>query len=116
MGLLEDLVELERGFWNATGDPEYYREHMADEGLAVFSIGVMGKDAAIASTSNAGMSEWTDIEISEPRLLELTPESAALVYQGSAKRDGEPYSANSASVYVKRNGRWQMALHQQSET
>lgn len=114
MTLKDDLLTLERGFWVAVRDPEYYRANMADDGVAVFSMGVMGKDAAIASTSGAEMAKWTDIELSNPQLVELTAESAVLVYEGAAKRDGEPYAANCSSAYVKRGGQWLMALHQQS--
>lgn len=115
MALLDELIELERGFWEATGNPDYYRQHMADEGLAVFSMGVMRKDAAIATTSAREMNSWTDIEISEAQTVQLTPDSVALVYTGSAMRDGEPYKAHSSSVYVRKDGSWKMMLHQQSE-
>jgi hypothetical protein len=115
MPVEDELMTLERGFWDAINDPDYYREHMADEGLAVFSIGVMGKDAAIASTSGQDMATWTDVALSNVRVLEVGDDAAALVYKGSAKRDGQPYSANASSVYVRRNGLWQLILHQQSE-
>ena len=114
MELIEELLKLDYGFWNATQDPDFYRDHMADDGLAVFSMGVMAKDAAIASTSGDQVTAWTDIRIEDPRLLQLTDDVAALVYKGSAKRDGEPYSAHSTSVYVRRDGDWKLAIHQQS--
>jgi ketosteroid isomerase-like protein len=114
MALREDLCELERGFWEAVGDPDYYREHMADDGLAVFSMGVMGKEGAIQSTSESQTISWTDIRIEEPRILEITDDVAAIVYKGLAKRDGEPYEANCTSVYARRDGAWQLVLHQQS--
>ena len=114
MSLQDELIELETGFWNATKNPNFYRDHMADDGLAVFSMGLMGKDAAIQSTSGDQATGWTDIRIEEPRILQLTGDVAALVYKGTAKRNGEPYAANSTSVYVRRNGQWQLVLHQQS--
>ncbi len=116
MALLDELLEIEQGFWNATRDPGYYKEHMADEGLAIFSAGVMDKSQAIASTSAPGMAAWTGVKLSNPRVVELAKDCAALVYEGSATRDGQPYSANSTSVYTRRNGSWQMMLHQQSST
>ncbi|MGE0227554.1 MAG: nuclear transport factor 2 family protein [Dehalococcoidia bacterium] len=114
MTLIDELLEIERGFWNATRDPRYYREHMADDGVAIFGIGVMDKDEAIASTSAPQMSEWTDVELSHARLIELGDDHAALVYQGRAKRDGEPYAANSTTVYARRGGEWRLVVHQQS--
>jgi len=115
MTLKDDLLTLERGFWDAIRDPDFYREHMADDGLAVFSVGIMGKDAAIASTSGAEVAKWSDVALSNARVIELTPDSAVLVYEGSARRDGGSYAANCSSAYVKRDGRWLMALHQQSQ-
>jgi ketosteroid isomerase-like protein len=114
MALQEELVRLEEGFWNATGDPDYYREHMADEGLAVFSEAIMGKDAAVKSTTAPGSEGWSDVRVEEPRVIELTNDAAALVYRGTAMRNGEPYAANCATVYVRRDGAWKLALHQQS--
>jgi hypothetical protein len=45
----------------------------------------------------------------------LTDDAVALNYQASARRAGaEPYTALATSVYVRRNERWQLALHQQT--
>jgi hypothetical protein len=114
MPLKDELVALELGFWKATGDPAYYREHMAADGLAVFAMGVMNRDAVIASTRGSDLAGWTDIEIAKPRMLPLTDGAAALVYEGSARRNGEPYVANCTTVYARRDGMWRMVLHQQS--
>jgi len=115
MAIRDELIELEQGFWKATSDPDYYRQHMADDGLAVFSEGIMEKAAAVQVTGAGSTNEWTDIRIDEPQMIQLADDVVALVYRGSAKRDGEPYAANTASVYVRRGGRWQMMLHQQSK-
>jgi ketosteroid isomerase-like protein len=115
MRLRDELLRLEEGFWKATGDPDYYREHMADDGLAVFSEGVMGKDAAVASTTAPGSEGWSEIRVEEPRVIELADNAVALVYRGTARRNGEPYAANCTTVYARRDGEWKLALHQQSK-
>jgi hypothetical protein len=113
--LQEELVKLEVGFWEATQNPDYYRENMADDGVAVFSQGVMGKDGAMQSTTNPGSEGWSDIQLVEPRVVQITDDVAALVYRGTAKKDGKPYSANAASVYRRgMDGRWMLVMHQQS--
>ncbi|MEZ4503731.1 MAG: nuclear transport factor 2 family protein [Dehalococcoidia bacterium] len=114
MPLMDDLLELERGFWNATRDPDYYREHMAEDGLAVFGMGVLTKDEAIASTVAPGGEDWSDIELREPRLLRLDDDHAALIYEGRARRGDTPYVAYTSTVYARREGAWQLLLHQQS--
>jgi hypothetical protein len=59
---------------------------------------------------------WTAVTFAEQRLLQLTTDTAALVYLASATRDAAsaPYSARVSSVYVHRRGEWRLALHQQS--
>jgi Domain of unknown function (DUF4440) len=114
MTLEQELTELERGFWNATREPGYYEAHMADSGLAVFSDIVLGKAEAAASTSAAQTTSWGGVQLDDVRLLRLSDDVAALVYTGRARRDGTPYAANTTSTYVRRDGQWQLMLHQQS--
>ena len=115
MTLLDDLMLLEDGFWHASENPGYYREHMRDDGLAVFSGSVMSKKEAEDSTSSDASGRWTDVRIERARVVEIADDVAALVYEGSAARAGQPYRAMCASVYARRNGTWQMVLHQQSQ-
>ncbi len=115
MTTLDELIKLEHGFWEATRDPDYYARHMRDDGLAVFGEGIMDKEAARRSTMTDAVGEdWTNIRIADPRVLAIADDVAALVYHGSATRAGTPYRANCASVYARREGEWQMVLHQQS--
>ncbi len=112
--LQSQLEQLELGFWRATQDASYYEANMDNNGPAVFSDMFLTKDEAIDSTSGSRISQWIDVGFEEVRLLELPPHVAALVYRGLARRDGAPYSANVTTVYARRDGRWQMILHQQS--
>lgn len=113
MSLRDTLLELEEGFWKGSRDADYYRRHMADDGLAVFSGMILDKPDAIASTDSP-VADWSNIRLDDVRLLSLSEDVAALVYTGYAERDGEPYSANVISTYRQANGNWQMILHQQS--
>ena len=51
-----------------------------------------------------------------PRSLALSADVAALQYRASARREGDdsPYHALVTSVYVRRDGAWRLALHQQT--
>ncbi len=64
--------------------------------------------------TDAVEAEWSDIRIRDARVLNISDDVAALVYHGSATRAGREYDANCASIYARRNGEWQMVLHQQS--
>ena len=64
----------------------------------------------------AAGSRWTSVSFSDQRLVKWTSEVVALAYRASGSREREPsaYSTLVSSVYVKRAGEWNLALHQQS--
>ena len=55
-------------------------------------------------------------EITDERLVEMGSDAAAFVYRGRAFRasGGPPIDARMSSVYVRRDGRWRLALYQQT--
>jgi hypothetical protein len=111
---VDDLVALERRFWTqASGD--LYRDHAAPELLMVFPAptGVLGREAAIPIVDEAG--PWQSVELEDVRSIELSPEATAIVYRATGIRgSGEPYRTLATSLYVRRAGRWLLALHQQT--
>jgi hypothetical protein len=110
---VEELIELERRFWHAGGDPGFYRDHFAAEGRCVFPFGTLDKHATMASIAEA--TPWVSVAFEEVAALELGPEVHALTYAADARNeDGVRYQAAVSSVYVQRDGAWQLALHQQS--
>jgi ketosteroid isomerase-like protein len=113
MLLSKDLFEIEKNFW--TGDAAYYRRHLADDCMVVFTemAGLKSKEE-IASMIKDGM-RWRKLDIKEKGLVELADGVALLSYQDSATRaTGEPFEALVSSAYVKRNGEWKMAFHHQT--
>jgi hypothetical protein len=110
--MLSQLWEREREFW--LGGVSVYREHLAGDSLMVFPGMVLSKSQTEASI--AGGPRWTSVAFADQRLVPLTPDVVALVYRASASREGEeaPYSAVVSSVYVRQDGSWKLALHQQS--
>ncbi len=82
---MDDIIELERRFWEAAGDPEFYQESFADEGVMVFSGGILDKPAVVSLT--------------------YTTEA----YQAGSD---EPYRAAVTSVYAHRGERWRLVHHQ----
>ena len=58
---------------------------------------------------------WDEFDITDERVVELTPDSALLTYRWSSRRGDETYDALMSSVYVKQpSGEWKLALHQQT--
>ena len=93
----------------------FYRDLLADD--AVLVVPGMVVERSVFLDAMAGEQPWARHEIDEARVVELSTngESAALVYHVAARREGQPeYRALVTTVYVRRSGRWQLALHQQT--
>ena len=111
-----ELVALEREGWEALAagrGAEYYREHLSDDALMAFSFGVMSREAAIEAMRSAP--PWSTFEIREAQVVQLTPDSGVVVYRATARRAGQdPYHAVISSAFVRRDGAWKLAFHQQT--
>ncbi len=116
MPLPSDLVDAEREGWQALTTSEgadYYERHLTVTAIMAFPSGVMTRSEALTAMRSAP--PWSSFEILGPRVVELTPDSAVLVYQAVAQRAGQPpYQALISSVYVRQDDRWLLAFHQQS--
>jgi predicted GH43/DUF377 family glycosyl hydrolase len=99
MPSLDELLELEEGFWRAAGSRDAYTAHLADDVL----------------TAVETVEPWETFSIDDPRIVELGDNAAALVYTARAKRAGqEPYVAAMTSVYRRESDGWELAVHQQT--
>jgi hypothetical protein len=112
----DELEELERRGWEALSGSEgaaFYREVMADDGVMVFPGMVLDKTATLDVI--AGVAPWKSFELRDVREIRASADCGLLVYGADAQRAGEPtYRAEMTSVYVHRDGQWQLVLHQQS--
>ena len=113
MNIAGDLIALEEQFWK--GDADFYRQRLTPEALMVFPdpIGVLGKEETVASISQAP--RWRDVEFTEVRVVTLATDAALLVYRATARRAGDArYVTRASSVYVREEGAWNLAFHQQT--
>lgn len=114
MASVQELQEIEQGFWDTSGDGGFYDDHMAEEGRGVFGIGVMNRSEAKAGA--AGADPWDSVRMEDAQVVELADDVVALIYEAHATRDGSPpYAARITSVYGQRDGAWKLLLHQQTE-
>jgi hypothetical protein len=91
----------------------YYREHLTDDAVMVFSSGVMTRAEALEAMASAP--PWSRFEIVDPHVVELTPDSGVLVYRAVAQRADQPvYKAMITSVFVCVAGHWRLAVHHQT--
>lgn len=113
---LDHLVDLERRGWNALASGQagpYYREHLTRDALMAFPFGVLTREQAIDAMESAP--PWSTYEMQDPRVIALTPDSGVVLYRVVAQRaEQPPYSAMISSAFVRRDGSWQLAFHQQS--
>jgi hypothetical protein len=112
------LLDLERHGWeslcNSTG-AQFYGDLMADDGIMVLANGaVMDRDAVVASLEHAP--PWQSYDIEDSRLVDAGADAAAIVYVGTGYRDGDQpaFVGIMSSVYVRQDGRWRLALYQQT--
>lgn len=112
------LLDLERSGWDSvcssTG-AQFYGDLMTDDGVMVLANGVvMDRDAVIASMEHAR--PWQSYDIDDHRVVAVGPASAAIVYLGTGYRHGDQpaFVGLMSSVYVRQDGRWRLALYQQT--
>ena len=114
--LLADLVSLEREGVQALtsgGAASFYGPLMTEDALMVVPGFIVDKATFVQMVDREA--SWTSFTIEEPRVTSVTPDTAILVYRAIGKRPGQPdYVALMSSVYVKRDGRWKLAHHQQT--
>jgi hypothetical protein len=116
-GEVRELWDLEQAGWEALsgGDPRSHYDTVLSED-AVMVVPNMVLDRAAALGSWQGVPPWEAYELTNRAVLELGPDSVALIYHATAHRAGQhpPYRAVMTSVYVYRGDEWKLALHQQT--
>jgi hypothetical protein len=113
MALERDLLRLEKGFW--TEGAGYYRDHVDEECLVAFRDMAGVRDNEEIAEMNPGAGRWRELAMEEKGFVELSRDVAILTYEVRAERpNGEPYAALASTGYVRRDGEWKMAFHQQT--
>ena len=107
----DEVVSLERKFWTNGNDPAFFQEAMADKGIAVIEPMAFIEKAQAVAMSAKGHA-FKDVVFKDVIVRELAPDCLAILYHGQGSPEGgdKPFQGSICSVYVKRAGRWQMAL------
>jgi hypothetical protein len=117
MELDKQLMDTERKLWS--NDAVFYKHNLIEESLLVFpETGIITRDVAVDAilAENAEGRRWAEVQFDEVRSLRLTDDAALLTYRVAARWEHEESknSALASSVYIKRNGLWKLAFHQQT--
>ena len=113
-----ELIALEREAWMALSSSgeasaEFYARVLADDVLMLLPGGMVIGDRAQVIDSMHG-APWDSFKLVDERVLELGEDSAAVTYRATARRQGSNYEALFNSTYVRVDGEWRLALHQQT--
>ena len=113
---LSELLTLEkRGATALTsgGAIDFYARVLSEDALLVVPGMVIDKPTFL--TAMGTEPAWTTFRIDKPRVVELTSDCAVLQYEATGTRDGQAdFVACMSSTYVKRDGSWRLAFHQQT--
>lgn len=112
MALQEELLELEHGFWDAAGDGDRYRRHMADDGLLLIPFGILDKEATVAAVEEA--EPWSSHEMEDLAVLVHGEAAVTLCYRAEADRHGAVFRAAVSSTYRRQGEHWLLVVHQQT--
>ena len=106
------VLDIEREFWQA--DPAFHDAHYADGILTI--VGGQSSDRKEVLGEIADVPALASLDMRDVRIREVTDTVVAVTYHATATREGQPdpYDAMVSSVYVHRDGRWQLAVHQHS--
>ncbi|HEY9735738.1 MAG TPA: nuclear transport factor 2 family protein, partial [Trichocoleus sp.] len=103
MDLQETLMALEKAFWQASaeGRGDLIRSYLTEDALTVGVFGMLNRETTAAIAQDQPPFVFWRID-SDPRCLQLTSDSAVVIYQASAQRQGQaPFTALMSSTYVK---------------
>ena len=114
----EQLLAQERKYWSAMqeGDAASAMQVTADPCIVTGASGVSKIDrATLGKMLDAGTWKLEAFELSNPTVLSLTKTVAVLAYKVHEEHTVEDQrltiDAADSSVWVKRDGQWQCALH-----
>ena len=117
MNLDRELTDIERTLW--TNDAEIYGRTFLPEAVLIFpEIGRIDLEFALNALreESAAGRRWAEVAFSDIRALTVAPDVALLHYGATArwnyKEDAEKVLC--ATLYVKRDGAWRVAFHQQT--
>ena len=112
------VLELEHAGWQAlsTGDAkgaEHYAALMTEHAVMALANGqVMERDEVIAALRDSP--PWDTYTIDAPRVLALTDDVRAVVYEATGTRGDTAFHGVMSSVYVRTDAGWRLALHHQT--
>ncbi|PJJ73528.1 uncharacterized protein DUF4440 [Diaminobutyricimonas aerilata] len=89
----------------------HYASAMTPDAVMVVPGAVIDRDGIAAALDGSTWDEW---ELHEPRIVRVGDKGAVLVYRAVARRGDTRVELMMSTTYLWRDGRWKVALHQQT--
>lgn len=110
-GELALVLSLEEKFWTHANDTSFFEQALAADGLTIFEpVGFIEKKEAVAMAKQG--QPFEALQMTDLHIRQLTKDCVMVAYHGQANPRGssKPYQGTICSIYVKRDGRWQLAV------
>jgi hypothetical protein len=113
----EDLVAIEYSLWK--NNPDIYRSVYLPDAVLIFpDVGRIGRDTAVEAIrrENSEGRMWAEVHFDKLKETRLSPEMVLLSYRAMARWNYEekPSETLCSTLYVRRDGEWRVAFHQQT--
>ncbi len=112
-----ELTDLERRGWTALSTEgaagPFYDEVLVAEPLMLLPGGLQLDDRAMIVDSMGG-APWDAYELEDLRVVPLGDDAGVVAYGATATRGDTEVSSLFASTYVRVDGAWRLAVHQQT--
>jgi hypothetical protein len=114
----DELTALERQGWDALSSSgeaaRAFYDDVLDDQPVMLLPGGMRLDVRESIVESMSGQPWSSYALEDVRALLPTPDVGVVTYGVVAERDGRRYSALMSSTYVRREGGWKLAFHQQT--
>lgn len=109
--LSDDPVAREKQVWDAIKKKDYDRfaSYLAEDQVEVFAWGVNDKAGSINGVKQANL---TSAALSDFKTLKVDDDVQVVTYMVKGSGDLSPTGARDSTVWVKRDGKWLAAFHQ----
>jgi Domain of unknown function (DUF4440) len=117
MEITQELIRIERTLW--TNNADVYQEgYLADAVLIFPVVGRIGRDTAVAAIreENGQGRHWAEVRFEDISTLSLGADAVLLTYRALARWNYEDKTGETlcGTVYVRSDGAWKVAFHQQT--
>lgn len=115
--LKDELIAIEWSLWK--NEPNVYHQTFIPEAILIFpNVGRIGRSEAVDAIreENRAGRAWAEVNLDNVAILNLEDETVLLAYRAAARWNYEKIATTilCSTLYVKREGNWMVAFHQQT--